>query len=273
MEILLRATPGANYEWQKATYVDNVYHIEEDELGFSYDISSAKILAIRDDERIGKVQCAYCGAFIENNPESIEQHYAEEEAKRDCLKCKHMVVAHAKTEKVRSYELVEGSSYNITEKYTANLVCGNGYWSCDINSEQAKNTCTYYQHRRYGVHEIDDIFVKYPEPFVRQITVDVLNANKYPFVKCKNGYFIYDLKLRGTLQAIVNELGIVDHFITEVRGRQYVLFYSDKYNRLFRSLRGSYEDDVSEILSETKINCIINKISKLFKEAEKNDKK
>lgn len=273
MEILLRAKPGTNYEWRKAEYVGGEYCIAEDEFGFSYSVNYTDILAVRDDERIGKVQCSFCGAFIENNPESIEQHYAEEEAKRDCLKCKHMGVSRTKTERVRSYELVEGSSYNITEKYTANLTCGAGYWSYDINGEEAKKQCDFYQHRRYGVHAIDDIFVKYPEPFVQQLTVDVLNANKYPFVECQNGYFIYDLKCRGVLKAAVNELGIVDHFITEVRTKKHVLYYSDKYNKLFRNNRRSYEDDVSEVLSETKINCIINKISKLFKEAEKNDNK
>lgn len=271
MEILLRGTQENNYKWESAVWKKGYYYIT-DELGFESRINETNILAVKNDERIGKVQCGYCGEIIENNSESIENHYATTEAKRNCLECDNVTIGRRENVKY-TYTPNKDGTYNVVENFVANLMCDLHYWVYDINSETAKRDCIYTQCRRRGVREIDSIFVKYPEPFVRQITVDVLKAKKYPCEGFHSGYFVYDMRVRNTLKACVNEMGIVDHFIVTHRGWDYVMYYSDKYNKLFGIDNGKYRDNAVDNTSESKVNSTIKKISELFKEANGNDEK
>jgi hypothetical protein len=271
MEVLLRSNFDRNYSWRNATWRNGRYYLI-DEFGLENQIRETDILAVRNDERIGKVMCSYCKELIDNNEESIKKHYEEQEAKRNCLTCEHMEIGR-RNQTNRTYTPSEDGKYAVTETYIANLLCGLNYSSYDIHSESAKRYCQHTQCRRYGMSAINDIFVQYPEPFVRQITVDVLNAKKYQCEGYRNGFFVYDLKARGTLKACVNELGIVDHFIVGYRGWNYVVYYSDKYNRLFTMDSGRYRDDAVYHTSESKVNSTIAKISELFKEENTNDEK
>ena len=104
-------------------------------------------------------------------------------------------------------------------------------------------------------------------------TRPVFRAKKYQFEGYQSGYFVYDLRARGTLKACVNELGIVDHFIVGHRGWNYIMYYSDKYNKLFVSDSGRYKDNAIYCTSESKVKSTISKIAELFKEENANDKK
>lgn len=270
MEILIRNWDNTSYVWKAATWKNGEYYIEDD-CGFEYGIKQTNILAVRDDNRIGYVQCNYCNELIENTPESIERHYAESEAKKDCLKCEYLRAGNKRKDKTTTYTPNGDGTYRIVESYVSNLICNQSYWPMDIESNDAKRNCQYVQCRRHGVQQIDDIFVRYPEPFVRQITVDVLDAKKYPFEAYNNGFFEYDLKSRDTLKACVNELGIIDHFVYISRGWRYYLYYSDKYEKLFYLDGSKYSERMHAIMTETKINSTLKKISALYKEANGND--
>ena len=89
MEILLRKYENKRYVWVEATWKNRTYIINDPIFGES-EIEPIQILSVRNDTRSNLVECAYCGALIENNPEAIEKHYADEEAKMDCTKCKYM---------------------------------------------------------------------------------------------------------------------------------------------------------------------------------------
>jgi hypothetical protein len=265
MEILIRKLDSTNYVWKNAMWTNGEYYFKDEDGDDRY-ISANQILAVKDDNRIGYAQCAHCGALIENNPESIERHYAEEEAKKDCLSCRYLTTYGRAENKQVTYTPNGNGTYKVVNTYDTKLACGYGYWNQDILSESAKKECIHMQCRRYGVHPINDVFVKYPGPFVRFVTVDVLNEKQYPYERYNARYFEYDMKCRDTLKACVNDLGIIDHFIVTMRGHRHTLYYSDKYDKLFYYDGNGYNDEISHILSESKEKQVRSKISALYKE-------
>lgn len=266
MKILLRQWDDKNYSWKKATYKNGHFYCE------GLTVYQTNILAISDDNRKDSVACAFCGTLIKNDPESIEAHFAEQEAKRDCLKCRNVTRYVHKILKTESVKNDDGT-YNVTETCIANLKCGNTYYNLpDINSEGAKKICTFYRCRNHGVRRIEDIFTQYPDPFEKQIAVDVLLEKGFVSEGYNREFFEYDLKCRNTVKACVNDLGIVDHFIVKHRGYRYKAFYSAKYDKLFFSDNGmDYNLETPHSISENKYNQAKAKISSLYKEAVTNE--
>ena len=271
MKILIRKFDENNYYvWKDAIYVGGEFRINDDEYG-GLRIHQSEIIAVKDDNRSGYVVCNHCGEMIKNDPESIEAHFAAKEAMRDCFKCSSL-----RKNRVASLnaEMTEESNgrLKVVETYTAELRCGQSYWNSPmITSEEAKSVCTHYRCRRIGVQPIKDIFTQYPNPFDKHITVDALNAKKFVPDEggMKNDYFEYDMKLRNTLKACVNKLGIVDHFIVKCRNYKYHAFYSAKYDKLFFSnSRGNYSESIPDYMSDAKYNQVKAKISALYKEEE-----
>lgn len=266
MKILVRQLRGTNYVWQDATYVDGEFRIgSKDD---SMTISETNILAIKDDNRKGYVVCAHCGEVIKGTPEDIEAHFKAQEDKRNCFECTSL---RKYVDKSISAEFTanEDGTYNVKENYIAKLKCGNAYWnSPDINSPQIKEICNFYRCRRYGTHPIKDIFTEYPEPFDKQLTVDVI-AKKFEYNGFINGYFEYDLKCRNTVKACVNELGIVDHFIVKHRNHRWIAYYSDTHDILFFTYNGrDYCLERPSDISQAKYEQAKAKIAALYKEEE-----
>ena len=268
MEILLRRHGDKYYVWKKARWEGGVYHIT-DENENEYDVDQSNIIAVKNDERVGYVQCQNCGKLIKNDPESIEAHYVEEENSRDCLKCMHMSAHRDKKILDASCTKNADGTYNVTQTYVAKLLCHADYWTKDIDSDEAKRSCVYNRCRRCGVAQINDPFVKYPGLFDTFVTVDALIAKKYIYEQHSRGHFDYDLKCRGTLFACVNEHGIVDHFKLRYRGYTYNLYYSEKHNLLFFDKYQKYEQDVPWGIPDKKIIQVKEKIAALYKEAKK----
>jgi len=266
MEVLLRKHEGKYYIWKKATYEHGYFVVEGIRIG------QERILATKDDNRKDYVTCAYCGAVINNNPESIEAHFTEEEAKRDCFKCSSMRINSKKSVKANIVDR-DGNLLTVQETYEADLRCGQSWSrSPSIASDDAKKVCVYYRCRNSGVQAIEDAFIKYPGLFDKHITVDVLTAKGYVCDGYINGFFEYDLKSRNTVKACVNELGVVDHFIVKHRGYKFVAYYSPKYDKLFfvDNYRRDYEERIPSPMSETKYNQAKAKIASIYKE-EKTD--
>ena len=266
MEVLLRFYHNTRYVWLPAEHINGSYYVNSEEHGREK-VHQINILSVKDDNRIGYVVCGNCGEMIENTPEAIEKHYEEREALRDCLACGSLAEYGNRRDKESTYMKNEDGTYHVTHTYNIKLQCDYGYWSYDIDSKEAINQCPYYQCRKRGVQPINDIFVSHPEPFVKQLTVDALNKKKYQFLRYSDGYFQYDMKLRGTLKAMVNDFGIVEYFMFENRGWVYRLYYSDKYNKLFYADRTTYKSNIYDIMTEAKEKQILNKIAAMYEEA------
>ena len=270
MKILIRNFNNTFYVWKDATWHGSGYHVDDDFYG-SVSIAPSEVVAVKDDNRNGYVVCKHCGELILNNPEAIEKHYADMEAKRDCAKCKKARIYGDRMNETIEYVANDDGTYRRTEECTVRLGCTAGYYTKEVHSADAKRNCIYNQCRQKGVSAINDIFVKYPGVFDKCLTVDFLKSKKYVNEEYVNGYFEYDLKLRGTLKACVNKLGIVDHFRLNYNGWNYYLYYSEKYEKLFYADWGIYKEGIADVTSNAKAQQVLTKISKLYKEAETNE--
>lgn len=268
MQVLLRNYDGKYYVWRDANYKNNRFIVDYPIFG-ELAVNETEIIAIKDDNRSNSVVCAHCGTIIKNDPESIEAHFVEQEAKKDCFKCPSLRRSKVKTKQVE-FTKNDYDVFEVTETYNADLRCGQSYWSSpQIDTDAAKKVCVHYRCRNNGVRKIEDIFTKYPNLFDKHITVDVLNAKKYAYDGYVNNFFEYDLKCRNTVKACVNELGIVDHFIIKARTHRYYAYYSAKYDKLFFSNNGrDYDENMPYSVTETKYNQAKEKISALYKEEE-----
>lgn len=264
MKILLRNWEDSHYVWKDATWIGGKFFTEPGKDA----INHINILAIKNDERAEKyVMCAHCGAMVKNDPVSIEAHFAEVEAKRDCLKCQYLYERVITTTN-KKYTKNEDGTYDIVKNVNASLRCKQEYYSPpEINSDRAKQICHFYKCRRRGMQEISDTFTKYPGVFDKSVTIDTLIAKKYVYESYIDGFFEYDLKCRNTVKACVNNAGIVDHFVIKSRGHRYIAFYSAKYNKVFWIANGrDYTETMPYYMTDNKLETAMKKISDLYKE-------
>lgn len=262
MQILLRQHEGNFYVWKAARLTKNGFAVD------GIEVSYTDILDANTENVENYVVCDYCGALIKNDPASIEAHYAEQEKQRDCLSCRNKYENNVKNTEVK-YTKNDDNTYNAVKTYKAQLSCRNGYFNIASASQQViRDCCNYYRCRKYGTRELDNLFVNHPHPFETQITVDTLLAKKYNYISHDWGYFKYDLKLRGTLQACVNEMGIIDHFTLSYRNYTYNLYYSSKYDKLYYAYSGCYMERLPHGITTAKWDQVKEKIASLYKEAE-----
>ena len=160
--------------------------------------------------------------------------------------------------------------YLVTESAICDVVCRIRYTDVPIDSKEAKEQCQYNMCRKLGVKPVEDIFFTKPGLFDKFITVDALISKKYDKARHYDNHFEYDLKSRGTLQACVNELGIVDHFRLYYRYNEYNIFYSAKYDEMFFITgNGEYTTSKPYSVTWTKVEEIKKKIAALYEEANK----
>ena len=264
MKILLRNWKESHYVWKDAIWIRGRFFTEPDKI----EIYPINILAIKDDERADKyVMCAHCGAMVKNDPASIEAHFAEMEAQRDCTKCKNLRESTIDTVKANYTKNADGT-YTAEKTILMSLRCRVDYYnSPDVNSDRAKQLCVYHQCRRRGMQKISDIFTMYPGIFDKNATADALVAKKYVHDGYRNEFFEYDLKCRNTVKACVNEAGVIDHFIIKSRGYSYIAFYSAKYDKIFWTENGrDYTESMPYYMTENKLEMAKKKIVELYKE-------
>lgn len=260
MKILLRNHGDKYYVWKDATYENGEYYVDGNR------IVQVNILALKGDDRAKYVQCNSCGTIMVDDPAVIEKHFADEEAKKDCAKCTYRRYSNQVNNKITMNRNEDGT-YHITSIFDANVFCGAAWPQRAIHDAAVNNSCMFYRCRREGVKSVQDIFMKNPSLFDKHITVDFLKAKGFAYEGYKNGYFIYDLKLRGTLKACVNEIGIVDHFLITYKYRSYNVYYSEKYNELFYEDHSKYTNWVPDGVSPSKNDAVKTKITALYKEA------
>lgn len=272
MRILLRKYNNSYYVWKDAIYSNGIYYLTENGKPAT-SMCQTNILAIDNDDRGNYVKCLHCGATIKNDPESIEAHFAEQEARRNCLTCEDLIHTGTEEDVTVKYIKNEDGTYHFVKECNTKLGCSyNSYYSyADIDSEAAQSRCKYFQCRAKGVSKIDDVFIKYPGIFNKQITVDWLAKNGFVnkrYMGSNYKEWMIDLGLRGnTLDAIVNELGIVDHFLIRHRYECHTAYYSEKYDKLFFVDGTKYTEEIPWGLSQAKYNSAKKIIEKLYKEA------
>jgi hypothetical protein len=269
MKILIRRFDNEYYVWKDAKYKDNNYYINDS--GVEIPVSEIVVLAVKDDNRDNKVICKHCGELIDDNPDAIEKHFASREASRNCLICDKCVPYGTKKNLTTVYTSNGDGTYHQCINSDVRLCCKNaGYYSeIDINSSDAAKYCQFNQCRTKGVRKFEDFFLKYPGAFDKQLTVDFLNEKGFAFETYYNGYFWYDLKLRGALQACVNEMGVIDHFVVKHRGWTYNAYYSERYDTLFFEDYNLYSETTPSNMSDSKHKSAKDKIAALYKEANK----
>lgn len=257
MQVLLRKWHDKHYVWKEATFDRSNYCVD------GLFIRQTEILAVKDGNGGKFVSCKYCHENMENKPEVIEKHFLDYEAKRDCLKCMDRQFYNKRSTGVVVTK-GENGNYNVQETYTSKMRCVQT-WS-DVETEAAIAGCKYNQHRRMGVGPVGGWLLDYPDLFAKQITVEALKAKGYEYCGRRDGYFMYDMKMRGTLHAYVNACGIVDHFVGSFRGWGKTFYYSATQDKLFWNANGEYNDKIPYDWGETKYNTIHKKIADLYKE-------
>ena len=266
MKILLRRFDEKYYVWKDAVWKDMGYHINEN--GEDIEVQEIAILAIKDDNRSGKVLCKSCNELIDDNPEAIEAHFASREAQRNCLTCNMCMPYGTRNNLTTVYTANGDGTYHECTNSDVKLRCRMSYYGeVDINSDSATKICQFNQCRTKGVQKFEDFFLKYPGAFNKQLTVDFLNKKGFEYAGYYSGYFWYDLKLRGALYACVNEMGVVDHFIVKHRGWSFNAYYSDEHDKLFFERGYTYSEATPGNMSETKHKNAKDKIAALHKEA------
>lgn len=263
MEVLLRKFGEDYYVWKEATYNKGEFVFADGDSK----INQTSIIATRNDNRKDSVECAHCGEIIHNDPESIEAHFAAQEAKRDCFHCSELSYSNIGNINVQ-YIKNDDETYTRTAMDKVKLYCGKYSWNRNtIDSPAADVTCKYTQCRRKGVREISDIFTRYPDLFDKQATVDTLNEKNSTYEGYNHGFFVYDLKCNNAVKAYVNPLGIIDHFTISFRTHTMIAFYSAKYDKIFFKNWEEYSEDAPYNISDTRYNQAKAKISALYKEA------
>ena len=263
MEVLLRKYGDEYYVWKEANYSKGNFVFADGDSK----INQTSIIAIKNDNRKDFVECAHCGEVIRNDPESIEAHFAAQEANRDCLHCNELSYSNINSVGIQ-YVKNDDGTYTRTATDKVNLYCGRYSWDrSPIDSPAADKKCKYTQCRRKGTREISDVFIKYPDLFDKQATVDTLNENNSVYEGYQKGFFVYDLKCHNAVKAYVNPLGIISHFTISFRTNTMKAFYSAKYDKLFFDDWNGYSEDAPREISDNRYNQAKAKIFALYKEA------
>ena len=267
MQVLLRNYDNKAYVWKNATYKNGHYYIMDN--GLEIQIYEPHIVSVKGMPK-NKVMCNHCKELIDDTPEAIEAHFKKSEEKRDCLNCRYIKFDKIGGVANRSINKDECGTYVIKEEYCAKLICRQSTWTYGpIDDERyVHRNCYHFACRRYGVNKEYDFFKKYPGAFDTAITVDHLIAKKLSSDGYSSGYFLYDMKSRGTIKACVNDSGIVECFMLEMSdcGRHYFV-YSEKYDKLFYRGGDAYKEDAPYWIKARKIEEMKTKIKKLYEGA------
>ena len=260
MEVLLRE----NYQWIEAKFNIKTGSIVKVD---GTKINPTDIVSIKDDERAEYVICKNCGEIIRNTPECLEKHYNKSTNSDACMTCRHLRVWCDEQLSV-DYELKDDGSYEQTTKVKCHLSCASRGFSNppDINSENARSVCRYAKCRAQGMKSITDVFTEYSEVFDSIATVDALDEGMWTLEqRNSDGTFLYRAKKRFRLYAIVNSMGIVDHFRYDYNRIRYDFAYSAKYNKVFWMDCGLYAASNSSV-SDSRISELVSVVAKIYKE-------
>lgn len=260
MRILLRNDGGKPYVWKDAEYKDEKYYLDG-----NYIVETA-IVAV-DDIETDHVVCKTCGEVILNTPEAIEAHYAKRERERDCASCERLQFRRNEPMPKRKLVDIGNGTFQVTEEFTSRLFCKDRWDVREMTDRYTLERCSYMQCRVNGMRPLNDIFHKYPGVFDTTVTVDALLAKKFKYNGTRGRWFVYDMRSRGTIKALVNKLGIVECFQLSSNGSTVLYYYSEKYDKLFYAGGAEYVEGYPYWFREAKFDEAHDKIKALYEGA------
>jgi len=262
MKVLLRNFNGEHFACVDVEYCDKGFVTKSGNR-----ICETDIVEVFRDTRTKHVICSVCGELVKNTPEAIEAHWTSKAKAKNCLTCSNCAENYGKEMIKKTYKADEANpgKYISTVTTRMSLYCNIGYIRNSINTEEADAYCKYYRCKTAEYNEIKDFFTKFPHPFDNLPTCDMLTQKKWKIEKIYCDFIYYHHPKMKTLKAVVNNKGIVDHFIvydTERTGTIRAV-YSEKYDELFFMNHGCYKTVNFNIPSDRKESCL-QKIKELF---------
>lgn len=261
MKVLLMYHHGSYLVWEDATKEAGEYVVSGKVVPETNIIS-----VIEEDNSLGFVRCSNCGEIILNTEQDIEKHRNKYLDVETCIGCRYMKRRDKTTVSSRAIKEKDGL-YSLEETTLSTLYC-NYHWTNDcIGSKAAQNHCRYRGCKDATFDNRELFFDKYPGAFDDIITVDTLVEKRCEFIDAE-GYVKYRVKSRNNLQAYTVN-GLVVFFYLTYRGREYNLYFSKRYNKLFCCSYDSTKfvpfskENICNIPEET-VEYIFNKIYKLY---------
>lgn len=258
MDVLMRRLDNKPYVWAKAKF-SNGSIVVNDKMVFESDI-----ISIRNDVRKKYVMCNMCGEYFKKGSKKIEQHKEPCTDTHLCFGCEYLR-QRVQAQKSQKYELLENGNYISKSKTEVLLYCSRSYGS-NINSQEARNACKYNRCQHATMQEIKGFFLDHPGAFDNIITIDKILECGY-----KNSWrnswdktTVYQLKAKNTIEAIVNDLNIVECFNVSYQRKNWTLYYSKKYDELYMVHGNTYKKWSSCYIDSDVRTRIKDKIAKLY---------
>jgi len=229
MQVLLRAYNGECYVWKQAKFNGLRFVVENNPVPYE------RIVSVQNDNRKNYLLCPSCFEVVKRDPKKIAQHKKGHNNWKKCLTCEYFYPNCVETISRKTVMNKDGS-YTHKEIHKVVPQCtSNSYWSyANIGTEDAEGKCKYCNCATTELQDIHDIFTDQPGVFDDIITVDkVIDAGYTTKSKFSASCYGYRLNGQNDIEAIVNGINIVDHFIVRVCGKKYRVFYSKKYDKLY----------------------------------------
>lgn len=259
MKILLRKWNDEHYVWKTAKYNNNHFYVNGNE------VNEVEIVSIVNDNRKKYFQCSCCGQVFRKGDPRFETHKENALKPSACFDCPHLSV-HRLSHKVPKYVMAPDGTYREKVEYAVTLECSKtGVWSYDsIDSDSAIESCKKRQCYNATEVEIQDFFTDYPGVFDDIITVDALLDNGYD-VNLRVGSITHTItdEWSYTIEAYINKLGIVDHFVIYYGDGKYDVYYSKRYHKLFCYCGGYAEWSIYNMDEKTETE-IKEEIARLY---------
>lgn len=257
MKILLRRWNNEDYIWRTAKY---------DIGGFKVDnrsVDTTNIVSIANDNRKNYVRCEKCGEVIKNNSDEIAKHKSRHTTSESCLKCAWLRKDYGN---YIDHKYVKQSDGSYVEKAKREVVlrCNADWRTRNIDDSEARERCLFKACENANLEPIADIFTQMPGLFDNMVTVNAITKIGYNAKESyeTDWYKHYRLNIElddYIVYAVVNRLGIIDHFLLNDGWDETKVYYSKKFDKLFRNTNGEYKELEAYFENELK-----EKIRKLY---------
>lgn len=256
MKILLRRWRGEDYIWRTAKYDNSGFKV--DDLNVDY----TNIVSVANDNRKNYVRCAACGAVIKNNSSEIEKHKSRHLTSDACLTCSWLRKDQGN---VLSTKYIKQSDGSYVEKVKREVVlrCNADWLVRNIDDSETRDRCLFKICAQANMEPITDIFTRMPGLFDNMATVNTIVKIGYDAKESyeANMYKHYRLNIKlddYAVYAVVNILGIIDHFLLIDGWDETKVYYSKKFDKLFRITNGEYAE--FEVYFENELKAEIRKL-------------
>lgn len=256
MKILLRRWNNEDYIWRTAKYDIGGFKVDD------RSVDTTNIVSIANDNRKNYVRCAACGSIIKNNSEEIAKHKSRHTTSESCHTCAWLRKDYGR---YIDYKYVMKSDGQYVEKSKREVVlrCNADWRTRNIDDDEARERCLFKICANANMEPIIDIFTQMPGLFDNMVTVNAITKIGYNTKESyeANMYKHYRLNIKlddYAVYAVVNILGIIDHFLLIDGWDDTKVYYSKKFDKLFRRYDGEYKE--FEAYFENELKAEIRKL-------------